>query len=194
MCRSSARGLTCRSKNDSNSEAAEQKQAEQADRLKQGNGTSAMRAISSRNSISNNRCNRRRRPVLPRRPRSRLSDRQVATPTGPPNARSRNGAGAMTQGAPRGPGSNALQPESDARTSAAQQKQAQQTERLNQGSRTAIAPNANQQPMQAPMQPPIAAAQKPEQAQPQHAPTAPKQNGTSEDKRKDQNDHKEPKP
>jgi hypothetical protein len=105
-----------------------------------------------------------------------------------------NGGGAISQAPPRGPGSNALQPENDAKTSAAQQKQAQQAERLKQGSGTAMAPDPHQQPMEAPPHRRTAAVQKPEQAQEQHAPTAPKQNGTSEDNRKAEDSRKEPKP
>lgn len=93
----------------------------------------------------------------------------------------------------------------DSKSKAAQQKQAQETDGPRQTDGTSAMPSYQlekqhqQQQMQPPPQTRLAAAppsappqhqetapvQKPEQGQQQHAPTAPKQNGTSEDNRKE---------
>ena len=92
----------------------------------------------------------------------------------------------------------------DSKSEAAQQKQAEQADRLKQGNGTSAMASDQfekqhqQQQMHPSSQTRLAeappAAQKPEQPQQQHAPTAPRQNGTSEESRKAEDNPKEPKP
>lgn len=184
------------SKNDSKSEAAQRKQVQEADMLKQGNGTSAMASDQLEKQHQQQQMQTPSQTRLAEAPRPEqapragngnangTADRAVAS----------TGAGAMTQAAPRAAGSNALQPEDNAKTSAAQQKQTQEAGRLKPGSPGGgVAPTAHQQPqMQPPPQPRPAAAQRSDQAPQQRPPTQPKQNGTGEDSRKTEDNRKEP--